>query len=702
MPAQPDQPQIATRHSVNAESELDELATRAATLREQLDRANHEYYVLDAPSLSDAEYDRLFRELRELEEAHPTLRTEDSPTQRVGVEALTAFLKHQHLVPMLSLGNAFDDSELEQWEGRLTRLAGDEVHKSGYVAELKIDGAAVSLTYRDGVLVTGATRGNGSVGEDVTANLRTLHDIPLRLQVKQPPELVEVRGEVYFPFSAFERMNEERARRGEPLYANPRNSAAGSLRQLDPAVTATRPLRFYGYMISAPGDNLGLDSQWEVLDTLTEWGFPVAPHRRQCESMSEVVAWASDVEQRLRASLDFAIDGGVVKVNSIALQNELGTVGREPRWAIARKFAPDIAETTLEAIEVNVGRTGSVNPYAVLSAVEIGGATVRLATLHNFQLIKDKDLRVGDFVQVKRAGDVIPQVIAPVVERRDKHAPPAPYEPPTECPSCAAPLVAGQDRGMLYCPNFECPARQLESLVHFASRNAMDIRGLSYARIAQLQEALVEIQGEMRPLVRDAADLYELRVEQLVELERFAEKSAEGLVESIEASRSQPLSRLVFALGIDHVGEVGARLLARHFGTMERLAGASTEEIAAVRGVGAVMAESIASWFANPEAQRLLERLREHGLTFVEPDATSGSALKGLTVVITGTLPTLSRDQATALVEKHGGRVTSGVSRKTDFVVAGEAAGSKLEKARELGVDVIDEEELLRRVQEAE
>lgn len=687
---------------MKADPDLDELATRAATLREMLERANHEYYVLDAPSLSDREYDELFRELRGLEEAHPTLRTADSPTQRVGIEALTSFLKHQHLVPMLSLGNAFDDDELRQWEGRVSKLAGKELQESGYVAELKIDGAAVSLTYRDGVLTKGATRGNGSVGEDVTANLRTLREIPLRLKTDKPPAMLEVRGEVYFPFSDFERMNEERARNGEPQYANPRNSAAGSLRQLDPAVTATRPLHFFGYAIAEPGNTLKLRTQWQVLDLLAEWGFPVAPNRKQCASMDEVVSWAEEVEQRLRASLDFAIDGGVVKVNSIALQNELGTVGREPRWAIARKFAPDIAETTLEAIEVNVGRTGSVNPYAVLSPVEIGGTTVRLATLHNFQLIRDKDLRVGDIVQVKRAGDVIPQVIAPVVDRRDRHAPPEHYEPPVECPSCGAPLVSGQDRGMLYCPNFECPARQLESLVHFASRGAMDIRGLSYARVAQLQEALVEVAGEMRPLVRDAADLYDLRVEQVLELDRFAEKSAEALVESIQISRAQPLSRLVFALGIDHVGEVGARLLARHFGTMERLASASVEEIAAVRGVGEVMAESIAKWFADPEAQRLLERLRKHGLNFEEPDATSGTALQGLTVVITGTLPTLSRDQATALVEKHGGRVTSGVSKKTDFVLAGEAAGSKLEKARELGVAVIDEEEFLKRVQESD
>jgi DNA ligase (NAD+) len=683
--------------------DLEELAARAATLRERIERANHEYYVLDAPTLSDREYDALFRELRDLEEAYPTLRTEDSPTQRVGVEALSSFVKHRHLVPMLSLGNAFDDDELREWEARLLRIVGaKELEQSGYVTELKIDGAAVSLTYRDGVLVKGATRGNGSIGEDVTANLRTIRDVPLRLHTDQPPALVEVRGEVYFPFSAFERMNEERAKNGEQLYANPRNSAAGSLRQLDPAVTATRPLHFFAYAIAEPDGSLKLKAQWEVLERLEEWGFPVAPHRRLCKDMDEVVEWAAEVENRLRPSLDFAIDGGVVKVNSIALQNELGDVGREPRWAIARKFAPDIAETTLESIEVNIGRTGSVNPYAVLSPVEIGGATVRLATLHNFELIRDKDLRVGDIVQVKRAGEVIPQVIAPVVDRRDRHHPPEPYEPPAECPSCAAPLVAGQDRGMLYCPNFECPGRQLEALVHFASRGAMDIRGLSYARIRQFQETLVEIGGEMRPLVRDPADLYDLTVDQLVELERFAVKSAENLVDSIAASREQPLSRLVFALGIDHVGEVGARLLARHFGTMDRLASASVEEIAAIRGVGEVMAQGIARWFADPEARKLIERLRERGLNFTEPDAAAGTALQGLTVVITGTLPTLSRDQATALVEKHGGRVTSSVSRKTDFVLAGEAAGSKLEKARELGIEVLTEGELLKRLEQAD
>ena len=667
-------------------------AARAATLRERLEEAAHAYYVLDAPRMPDAEYDRLFRELQALEAEHPSLRTPDSPTQRVGAEPASQLAKHTHLSPMLSLANAFNDAELEAWEERAVRAAGEEVRRAGYVAELKIDGVAVSLTYVDGVLVRGTTRGNGIVGEDVTANLRTMRDIPLRLRGTGHPPLLEIRGEVYLPFSHFEKMNAERVAAGEPVFANPRNSAAGSLRQLDPGVTAARPLHFFGYAAVAPGGKaLPFTTQWELLETLEAWAVPVAPHRQRCATLADVHAWAHDVEHRVRAALDFAIDGGVVKVDAIALQAELGDVGREPRWAVARKFAPDIAETRLLDIQVNVGRTGSVNPFAMLEPVEIGGTTVKLATLHNFELIRDKDLRVGDWVQVKRAGDVIPQVIGPIPDRRDAADPPAPYVPPRECPSCGSTLVEGQDRGMLYCPNFTCPARQLEALVHFASRGAMDIRGLSYARLQQLVAA---------GLVHDAADLYGITAEQFASLERFAEKSAENIVQAIDASRQQPLSRLVFALGIDYVGEIAARLLARHFGTMDALAQASEADILAVRGIGDVIARSTAAWFADPQARALIERLRARGLTFTEPNAATGSALKGLTVVLTGTLPTLSRDDATALVEAHGGRVTSGVSKKTSFVVAGADAGSKLEKARTLGVEVIDEAELQRRVAE--
>ena len=679
---------------------LASLSARAATLREKIERASYEYYVLDRPTMADVEYDRLFRELQQLESEHPELRSADSPTLRVGAPPQSSLPKHTHLVPMLSLGNAFDDAELEEWEERVRRLVGDDVRKGGYTAELKIDGAAVSLTYRDGVLVCGATRGNGTVGENVTPNIRTIREIPLRLRGRACAGTVEIRGEVYIPFSAFERMNEQRVAAGEPVFANPRNAAAGALRQLDPSITAARPLRFFGYGVAAPaGTALPFRTQWELLEALAEWGIPVAPERHRFDALAEVHAWAHDVEQRARAALDFAIDGGVVKVNSLALQAELGDVGREPRWAVARKFAPDIAETTLQDIQVNVGRTGSINPFAVLAPVEIGGTTVRLATLHNFELIREKDLRVGDIVQVKRAGEVIPQVIGPVPERRAKgDAEPQRYAPPSHCPSCGTALEAGEDRGMLYCRNFACPARQLEALVHFASRNAMDIRGLSYARVQQLQTTIVERRGKPRPLVRDAADLYDLTVDDLTTLERFAEKSAGNLVQAIAASKAQPLSRLVFALGIDYVGEIAARLLARHFGTMDRLAAASEEEILDVRGVGEVIAHLGARWFADPQARRLLERLRERGLNFEEPHAATGSALAGQTFVITGTLPELTREQAQALIEANGGRVTSSVSKKTSAVVAGAEAGSKLAKAQELGIEVIDEAELKRRV----
>lgn len=647
--------------------------------------------MLDRPTRSDAEYDKLFRELMELERAHPALRTPDSPTQRVGAEPASQLAKHTHLVPMLSLANAFDEAELEEWQTRLLRLAGDDVLKSGYTCELKIDGAAVSLTYREGVLVEGATRGNGTVGESVTANLRTIRSIPLRIEANDLPFMMEIRGEVYMPFSGFERMNEERVAAGEPIFANPRNSAAGALRQLDPSVSASRPLRFFGYAIAvSESESLPAATQSELLDTLEAWGIPVAPHRRRCASLAEVHAWARDVEHKVRGALDFAIDGGVVKVDALRLWPDLGVVGgREPRYAIARKFAPDIAETRLSAIEINVGRTGTLNPFAVLEPVEIGGATVKLATLHNFDLIRRKDLRPGDMVQVKRAGEVIPQIIASVAEKRDPQHPPSPFAPPTHCPVCGTEAVPGPELGMLYCPNFRCPARQLEGLVHFASKGAMDIHGLSYARIRQLIDA---------GLVHDAADLYDLGVDQLVTLERFAEKSAETLVRAIQDSKAQPLSRLLFALGIENVGETAAREIARHFGNMEAIRQAPPGEILAIRGIGDRIAQSVVDWFANPDAARLVDRLAERGLTLSEPNVTISGALKGMSVVITGTLPTLSREQATTMIEANGGRVTSSVSKQTKFVVVGEDAGSKLEKARALGVEIIDEAELLRRL----
>ncbi len=641
--------------------------------------------------MADREYDMLFRELQEIEREHPELRTPDSPTMRVGAEPATTFAKHTHLVPMISLANAFSNDEIAEWETRAVKIAGPAVQKNGYSAELKIDGAAVSLTYRDGVLVMGATRGNGAVGEDVTANLRTIREIPLRLRgdATDHPPLIEIRGEVYFPFDAFEKLNEERTKAGEPVFANPRNSAAGSLRQQDPAATAARPLRFFGYAYAVPGaKSLPFETQSELLKTLSSWGIPTAPHHKHCRTLAEVNAYAHSIESKVRAELNFGIDGIVVKVDSLALQAELGDAGREPRWAIARKFAADIAETKLIAIEVNVGRTGKINPYAVLEPVEVGGTTVSRATLHNYELVKQKDLREGDIVLLKRAGDVIPQVIGPVPEKRDpKHPPPVP-KIPTNCPACGTKVRASEKD--LFCDNDYCEGRRLEAIVHFASRGAMDIDGLSYARIEQLLEA---------GLIHDVADLYELDEARITSLERFAEKSAQSLVEAIADSKKQPLSRLLFGLGIRHVGSEAAALLARNFGTLDSIAKASADDVEAVHGIGPTIASSVHEYFRDARVLKLIERLRASHLTFIEPTrASSGDAFKGLTVVITGTLPTLSRPEAKAVIQDAGGRVTDSVSKATSLLVVGADAGSKLDKAKELGITVIDEAELLRRL----
>ena len=668
---------------------LTELSARAATLREELERASYEYYVLDRPEISDAEYDRKFRELLELERAHPELRTPDSPTQRVGAPPQGQLAKHTHLVSMLSLGNAFDDDELREWTDRIARIAGDAACRD-YTAELKIDGAAVSLTYEDGVLAVGATRGNGTIGEVVTPNLRTIRDVPLRLRAKRPPPRLEIRGEVYFPFDAFEHLNQQRAAAGESLFANPRNAAAGSLRQLDPAITAERRLRFYGFSAAVPdGERKPFRTQWELLEALVEWGVPVEPNRIHAETLEEVIGFVQGVESKLRPSLNFAIDGVVVKVNSFSLQDELGVVGgREPRWAIARKFAPDIATTKLLDIQVNVGRTGALNPFAVLEPVEIGGATVKLATLHNEDLVTAKDLRIGDWVQVKRAGEVIPQVIAPVPERRDGSE--RRWRMPRKCPACSTAVERDEDGVAVYCPNVACPGRRLEGLVHFASRGAMDIRGLSYARIEQLVDA---------GLVTDVADIFALTVDDLVTLDRFAEKSAANLIAAIEEAKTRPLSRLLNGLGIRHVGAGAAQLLARHFGSLDALSKATEGDILAVHGIGETTARAVVAFFENPTTRQLIRKLRGRGVELEEPrPRTTGGALAGKTVVITGTLPTLSRQQATELVEANGGRVAGSVSKNTDFVVAGDAAGSKLDKAKALGVEVIDEASLLRRI----
>jgi DNA ligase (NAD+) len=662
-------------------------AERAASLRQQIERANHAYYVLDAPEISDAEFDRLFRELQQLEESHPELRSPDSPTQRVGAGVASALVKYTHRRPMLSLANAFDSEELAAWEERNARFA-PEVKGSGYTTEIKIDGAAISLTYEDGRFTVGATRGNGVIGENITANLRTIADVPLTLKGQGWPRVMEVRGEVYLPYVGFKRVNAEREREGEPLFANPRNAAAGGLRQLDPSLTRRRRLRMFAFAVEAVEGRIPVRTHWEELDLLEAWGFPVEQHRERFESLDGVQERIAGFEQ-LIPHLPFQADGVVVKVDRLALHGELGVVGgREPRWAIARKFAPEVAVTRLKDILINVGRTGALNPYAALEPVEITGVTVTSATLHNEDLIAQKDIRIGDWVEVIRAGEVIPQVVRPLPDRRTGEE--RPFAMPDQCPACGTPVERPADEVMRYCPNVSCPGRILEGIVHYASRGAMDIRGLGYERVRQLLESR---------LIADVADLYLLTTEQLVQLDRFAQQSAEQLVNAIAASKAQPFSNLLFGLGIRHVGTTVAQLLARRFGNMDALLAASEEQINDVPGIGPAIAEAVAGFLAEPRNQGLIGRLRDAGLNFIEPRAAgSDGALAGKTYVLTGTLPTLSRTQATELIESAGGRVAGSVSKKTDAVVAGEEAGGKLDKAKSLGVEVIDEAELLRRL----
>jgi DNA ligase (NAD+) len=664
-------------------------ADQAASLRQQIERANYAYYVLDAPEITDAEYDRLFRELQALEAAHPDVFSADSPTQRVGAAVASALAKYTHKRPMLSLANAFSAEELSAWEDRNARLA-PEVRSAGYATEIKIDGAAVTLTYEAGRLTVGATRGNGVIGENITANLRTIADVPLTLKGRGWPRVMEVRGEVYLPYAGFKRVNEARAKEGEPLFANPRNAAAGGLRMLDPALTRKRRLRMFAFSVEPVEGSLPANTHSEVLDLLDAWGFQVEPHRERFETLEGVQHKIASFEHLL-PHLPFQADGVVVKVDRLQLHAELGVVGgREPRWAIARKFAPEVAVTRLNRIEINVGRTGALNPWAALEPVQITGVTVSAATLHNEELIAQKDIREGDQVEVIRAGEVIPQVVRPVLEGVDPAARSAPWRMPDKCPRCGTPVERPPDEVMRYCPNASCPGRILESIVHYASRGALDIRGLGYERVRQLLEA---------GLIGNVADLYDLRTEQLVRLDRFARQSAEQLVAAIEASKSRPLSSLLFALGIRHVGKTVAVLLARRFGTMQALMQATEETINSVPGVGPTIAEAVVAFFAEPRNTELVQRLERAGLAFSEPGAAGGDgALSGRTYVLTGTLPTLSRTDATGLIEAAGGRVAGSVSKRTDALVAGEEAGSKLDKAKELGVEVIDEGELLRRV----
>jgi DNA ligase (NAD+) len=662
-------------------------ARRAADLRRQIERANRAYFELDAPEVSDAEYDRLFQELLALEREHPGVDRPDSPTHRVGGGPAAFLRKHTHQRPMLSLANAFSDDELTAWEDRNARLNSD-VRSESYTTEIKIDGAAVCLTYHRGQLTVGASRGNGLVGEEVTANLRTIPDVPLMLAGAHPPELVEIRGEAYLPFSAFERLNRERQAEGEDLFANPRNAAAGSLRQLDSSVTKRRRLRFFAYTVEVIKGALKADTQHEIMTQLEAWGFRIAPHHELHPTLASVKARIPGYEALLK-KLPFGADGVVVKVNRRALQDDLGVVGgREPRWAVARKFAPEVAVTRLLDIRVNVGRTGALNPWAVLKPVELGGVTVSSATLHNDELIAAKDIRIGDWVEVVRAGEVIPQVLGPRPERRDGTE--RRFRMSKICPACQQPAERFPDEVMAYCTNPACPGRIHEGIVHFASREAMDIRGLGEERIRQLLAA---------GLVKDVADLYHLTPAQLVHLERFAAQSAEQLVRGIQASRARPLTSLLFGLGIRHVGRTVAELLARRFGSLDALAAADEATVNAVPGVGPAIAAAVIAWFRNPRNRKLAARLEAAGVTMTEPEAIpAGGALAGKTYVLTGTLPSLSRPEATALIERAGGRVAASVSRKTDTLVAGEDAGTKLDKARELGVEVIDEGEFRRRV----
>lgn len=659
----------------------------ATSLRNQLDRANRAYYELDTPEISDAEYDILFRRLQELETANPELVTPDSPTRRVGGGVASHLPRHVHRRPMLSLANAFSDEELHAWEERITKVL-PSTRAGGYTVEVKIDGTAVSLTYRDGELVTGATRGNGLVGEDVTANLRTIDDIPLTLRGSGWPPLMEVRGEVYFTRIAFDKLNARRAREGEPLLANPRNATAGSLRQLDSSTTRSRRLRCFAFQVEVIDGAAVSPTQHGLLERLAEWGFVVEPHAGWHPDLAAVHLRIAELETLLD-TLPFDADGVVVKVDQRALHDELGTIGgREPRWAIARKFAPEVALTRLREIGVNVGRTGALTPYAILDPVELGGVTISSATLHNDDNVLQKDIRIGDTVEVVRAGEVIPRVVGPVVAARDGSE--RVFVPPAACPVCGTTAVRDPEEVMRYCPNASCPGRAFEGIVHFASRDTMDIRGLGEERVRQVLDA---------GLVKDVADLYALTTDQLVALNRFAEQSASQLVAAIGVSRQRPLSALLFALGIRHVGRTVAIALARHFSELAALRSASEEEIAAVHGVGPTIARAVRSYLDDPASAGLVDRLVAHGVTTAEPRGEAAlGPLSGQAWVLTGTLPTLTRSEAGTLIEQAGGTIGASVGKKTTVVVAGEEAGSKLDRARKLGIEVINEAELLRRL----
>lgn len=661
-----------------------EASERINRLRADIRDHDHRYYVLAQPTISDEKYDRLMRELAELEERFPGLKTPDSPTQRVGGEPTKEFPSVTHSVPMLSLANAYAEDEAREFDRRVCALLRSE--KRAYVCELKVDGVAVSLVYENGRFTRGATRGDGIQGDDITSNLKTVRAIPLTVRGNAAPKHFEVRGEIYMNRSDFERMNEERERSGEKVFINPRNSAAGTLKLQDPRIVARRPLQFVAYALLGPDQGAGNHAR--NLQKLRSMGFRVSEHTRRCTSLNDVIKYWKEWEAR-RDSLPFDIDGVVVKVDSLRQQQTLGTIAKSPRWAIAFKFASRKAETRLKAITLQVGRVGTITPVAELEPVFVGGTTVSRATLHNEDYIRELDIRAADTVVVEKGGDVIPKVSAVVPEKRPSGT--KRFQMPSKCPECGSAIARPVGEAAWYCENTECPAQVRSRIEHFAHRGAMDIEGLGEAVVDQL------VAGSF---IKSAADLYSLHRHRakLVALERWGEKSVSNLLEAIESSKERPLSRLLFALGIRHVGASVAQILARRFGTLDAIATASTEAIDEIQGVGPRIAESVQLFFQDPHNRRLVQQLKDAGLK-VKEAVTAGierSALSGKTVVLTGTLGSMTRSEAKQQIENLGGKVSSSVSAATDFLVAGEEPGSKYAKARELRVTILNEEEFLR------
>jgi DNA ligase (NAD+) len=664
-------------------------ALRAAKLRSEIEEHNHAYYVLNAPTVTDADFDRMYRELEALEAAHPELVTPDSPTQRVGGKAASAFAAVRHRVPMLSIQTETDTSAAAagKFDARIRRelgLGADDPPVE-YMAELKFDGLAISLRYERGLLTVAATRGDGEVGEDVTGNVRTIRAIPQRLRGSKMPDVLEVRGEVYMTRRDFAQLNARQQAAGLKLYINPRNTAAGAVRQLDPAVTATRPLRFFAYGLGETSGWTMPATQGDLFEALAGYGFPVNGDRRIARGADELSAFHRNVEAH-RAELPFDIDGVVYKVNRTALQQQLGFKSRDPRWAVAHKFPAEEMTTTVLAIDIQVGRTGALTPVARLDPVFVGGVTVTNATLHNEDEVRRKDVRVGDTVIVRRAGDVIPEIVKVLLEQRPPRT--RVFSLPEQCPECGSKVVRLPDEAIARCSGgLVCPAQRKQALLHFASRRAMDIEGLGEKLVDQLVDA---------NLVHTPADIYKLGVAALAELERMAEKSAANIVTAIDHSRKTTLARFIFALGIRHVGETTAKDLARHFGNLDALMAANEAALLEVRDVGGVLAQSLLQFFAEAHNREVIAQLRAAGVQWPEesPQRAPAGALAGMTFVLTGTLPTLSRDEAKERIERQGGKVAGSVSKKTTYVVAGSEAGSKLERAAELGVRVLDESQL--------